>query len=187
MGDDFFLKRHATEADLDLVPETHTAEIIDGDLHAFPRPKTFHQSAQFELGELLGPARRRPPPDGWVILPEVQIAFQQKWPHLLIPDLSGWRRARMPEMPDVATVELAPDWVCEGMSPSTARHDRGRKTEIYAAAGIPHLWFFDSALQLVETFELVDGRYRMLATASDERTTLAPFDIEIDFSQLWRR
>ena len=93
----------------------------------------------------------------------------------------------MPEVPDVATVELRPDWVCEGLSPSTAKYDRGRKTEIYAAAEIPHIWFFNSALRIVETFELVDGRYGMLDTAGSERAILAPFDFEIEFSQLWRR
>jgi Uma2 family endonuclease len=56
------------------------------------------------------------------------------------PDLAGWRRERMPEMPLVPAFTLAPGWVCEVLSPSTEALDRGEKMESYAREGVGHLW-----------------------------------------------
>jgi Uma2 family endonuclease len=43
----------------------------------------------------------------------------------------------MPHRPETAYVALAPDWVCEILSPSSAVIDRARKLAIYARDWIP--------------------------------------------------
>jgi Uma2 family endonuclease len=120
-------KRAATYEDLLKVPEHLVAEIIDGELVTSPRPAFRHAAAASSLGADIHTAfgrTRGGGPGGWVILiePEVHIVGQ-----VLVPDIAGWRRQRMPEIPDVAFVELAPDWVCEISSQSTAAMDRTRK------------------------------------------------------------
>ena len=59
---------------------------------------------------------------------------------ILVPDLAGWRRERLPEYPDAAFFDLAPDWVCEVLSPGTRRIDQVGKRVIYAREGVGHLW-----------------------------------------------
>ncbi|HEY4119509.1 MAG TPA: Uma2 family endonuclease [Byssovorax sp.] len=54
--------------------------------------------------------------------------------------VAAWRVEHMPRMADVPFFTLAPDWVCEILSPSTEKHDRGKKMRHYAKAGIGHLW-----------------------------------------------
>src|SRR6185437_14097990 len=131
-------KKHATYDDLYSIPDGWTGEIIDGDLYAFPRPRSIHARAITRLIRQLGGADDDDSPEGWIILAEPEVKIGK---HLLVPDLAGWRRARMPVLPDITVFKLAPDWVCEGLSPSTAWLDKGRKREIYAKAGVGHLWF----------------------------------------------
>ena len=109
--------------------------------------------------------------------------------HILVPDLAGWRRERMPEMPDVPFFELAPDWICEVLSPSTAAFDRAEKMPIYAAHGVRHAWLIDPELQTLEVFALEGRRWLMLAVfRSDEVARIPPFDaIEFPLARLWAR
>lgn len=88
--------------------------------------------------ELGGPFdRARGGPGGWIILDEPELHLHGD---ALVPDLGGWRRERMPELPKVAAFELAPDWVCEVLSPSTQGHDRVRKMRVYTREGVGHVW-----------------------------------------------
>jgi Uma2 family endonuclease len=130
--------RHATYDDLRVVPETLVAELLDGDLVTSPRPATPHARAASSLGgELYGPFDRgRGGPGGWIILDEPELHLGGD---VLVPDLTGWRKERMPALPDVVGIELAPDWVCEVLSPSTAPIDRTRKVPIYARERIGHV------------------------------------------------
>lgn len=176
-------KRNATYADLHAIPETWVGQIIDGDLYALPRAATLHALALGALRDSLRPVIDDP--RGWVILMDVEVRFG---PHLLVPDLVGWRRERMPMIPDLTVVELAPDWVCEGLSPSTARLDRGRKREIYAEGGVGHLWLCDPEDQTLEILTLDGASYRVTHVASgDDRGTFAPFAHAIDVAKLWQR
>lgn len=179
-------KRDATYADLEALPERLTGEIIDGDLWAFPRPASGHAIVLGELGRRLGPLADDDGPSGWVLLNEVEVRFG---PHLLVPDITGWRRERMPVIPDQTVFELRPDWVCEAMSPSTARLDRGRKREIYATAGVPHLWYVDPVHHTLEVLALDGASYRVTVTAGEaDRSLLPPFEVvELDLARLWRR
>ena len=128
-------KRHATYEDLCAVPEHLVAELIGGDLYTSPHPSLPQVRASSSLGALLGEPFDigRVGPGGWVILdgPELHLGRD-----VLVPDLAGWRRERMPKLPDGAAVELAPDWVCEVQSPATAALDRARKMPVYLWAGV---------------------------------------------------
>ena len=177
-------KKNASYDDLYAIPDTWVGELIDGDLYAFPRPRTTHALA---LGGLFGQLVQGPPddPTGWVFMMDVEIWFGRD---LLVPDVCGWRRSRLPEVPDVVSMELAPDWVCEGMSPSTARLDRGPKREIYARGGVGHIWFVDPAHHTLEVLVLDAGTYRVAQTGGDgDVGHFAPFEQPVDLAKLWRR
>ena len=119
---------------------------------------------------------------GWIILFGVEVWFGE---HLLVPDLAGWRRPRVPNL-DEQSLTLAPDWVCEGLSPSTARLDRGRKREIYAEHNVGHLWFADPANKTIEVLALDRGRDEILEVAGGpDRAQLAPFATQVDLAPLW--
>ena len=179
-------KRNATYADIEGLPENKVGQLVDGDLYICGRPRIRHARA-------MGAVFRQvddddDPPDGWVILNEVEIWFGKNQKNLLVPDIAGWRRARMPEMPDVQTIELAPDWVCEGLSPSTVRLDKGRKREIYAKHKVGHIWYVDPKLRTLDIFTLDGSTYRVTDTASDaDRRVFAPFPHVIDLAKFWRR
>jgi Uma2 family endonuclease len=182
-------KRPATYDDLLQVPENLVGEIIDGELVTSPRPTARHVAVSSALGVDLGSAfgrSNRGGPGGWVILdePELHVVDQ-----ILVPDLAGWRRERMPEVPDIAFFELSPDWVCEVLSPSTAARDRTRKTHHYARAHVAHLWFLDPALQTLEVFRLDGDGWRLAMTAAGNTTVRAePFDaVDLDLASLWAR
>lgn len=168
--------RPATYADLQAVPEHLVAEIIDGVLETHPRPRPRHGSVAGELAaELIPPFRRgRGGPGGWifVIEPELHLGTQ-----VIVPDLAGWRRARLPTEPETAYIETPPDWVCEILSPSTTRIDRGPKRRIYAEAGVGHLWLLDPAAGLLESFTLIGSAWRLDGTVQrGETVALPPFD-----------
>ena len=113
------LKKNATYADLCAVPENFVAEILEGELYAFPRPAIPHAHVAAVLGgELMGPFHRgRNGPGGWLILDEPELHFGAD---VLVPDIAGWRRERLPIRPDAAYLTLALDWLCEVLSKSSS-------------------------------------------------------------------
>ena len=168
--------RLATYADLEAVPDHRVAEIIDGTLETHPRPRPRHASAAVGLAGALDPpfGRGRGGPGGWIFMMEPELHLG---PQVVVPDLAGWRRERLPAEPDTAYIETAPDWVCEILSPSTARLDRGPKRRIYAEAGVGHLWLLDPGDGVLEAFALTNGRWLLLGTVQrGEVVGLAPFD-----------
>ena len=132
----------ATYQDVLDAPEHVVAEIIGGTLYTHPRPAPRHATASSVLGGKLGAAFHwgEGGPGGWRILDEPELHLGEE---ILVPDLAGWRRERMPELPDTAYFTLAPDWACEVLSASTRKLDLVRKRPIYAREGIPHLWLVD--------------------------------------------
>ncbi len=179
--------RHsATYDDLIRVPEHLVAEIIDGELITSPRPASRHARASSILGGKLVPPFDQGDggPGGWWIVDEPELHLG---PDVIVPDLAGWRRERMPVFPDAAWFDLAPDWVCEVVSPSTGRVDRVRKMPKYAANEISHLWLIEPVLQTLEVFRLDAGTWRLVAThGGDEVVRAEPFDaIEIRLDALW--
>jgi Uma2 family endonuclease len=180
--------RRATYEDLLAAPEHLVAEIINGELVTSPRPASPHARAASSIGgELYGPFDRgRGGPGEWIILYEPELHLRG---HVLVPDVVGWRRSRMPEMPHAAAFELAPDWACEVLSRSTAKIDRVDKVPIYAQAGIAHVWLVDPSLETVEVLRLEGGGYRLVGTWHGEaRARIEPFDaVEIELAALWAK
>lgn len=170
------------------VPSNMIAEIINGALETQSRPASRHALASSLLGiELGGPFQRgRGGPGGWVILDEPELHLG---PHILVPDLAGWRRERMPEVPDVAAFDLAPDWICEVVSPSTEARDRAAKLPIYATHEVKHAWIVDPLTRTLEVFRLESGRWSLLGVHVDNALVRAePFDaIELELAALWAR
>ena len=172
--------------DLLQLPDHLVGEIVHGQLHASPRPAPRHALASASLGdELVGPYYKgRGGPGGWWIFDEPELHLGN---HVLVPDLAGWRRERMPCLPETAWFELPPDWVCEVLSPSTARLDRAKKMPLYAEFAIPWLWLIDPGLQTLEAYELREGKWALLETLSGDRSvSVAPFDATaFPLSVLW--
>ena len=179
-------QRTATYQDLLEVPEHLVAEIINGRLVTHPRPAPRHARASSSLGgELVSPFDRgRGGPGGWWILDEPEL---HPGSEVLVPDLAGWRRERMPSLPETAWFELAPDWICEVLSPHTARSDRVEKPPIYAKNGVTHAWLVDPDIRTLEVFENRAGQWLLLgAFENDDRVRIAPFDaVEIELAVLW--
>lgn len=166
-------RKSATYQDLIDLPENLVGEIIDGELHAQPRPAPRHARASSLLGgKLTGPYDEGSGgPGGWWILDEPELHLG---PHILVPDLAGWRRERMPSLPETAYFTQAPDWVCEVLSPSTARVDRIDKLPIYAAEGVGGAWLVDPDVRTLEVFVLHDGHWRLECVFKDAEEVCAP-------------
>lgn len=181
-------QKRATYADLFELPAHHVGQIIDGVLYANPRPATAHANASAALGEELGPPfkRGRGGPGGWIILDEPELHLGTE-PDILVPDLAGWRRERMPELANVPYLTLSPDWVCEVLSPSTHKVDRVHKLPVYQREQVAHVWFVDPAAKTLEIFRFEHGAYRWVVTFADDQLCRAePFDaIELELGLLW--
>jgi Uma2 family endonuclease len=168
------------------VPAPLVAEIIDGTLVTMPRPASRHAWASSSLGgELYGPFMRgRGGPGGWILLDEPELHLHGD---VLVPDLAGWRRERMPRLPDASAFELAPDWACEVLSPSTTAVDRAEKMPIYAREAIALVWLVDPLARTLEVCRLENGRWVNLGTWRDDAKVRAePFgELELELGGLW--
>ncbi|MEW6262445.1 MAG: Uma2 family endonuclease [Thermodesulfobacteriota bacterium] len=181
------VKRKAVYDDLYTLPENMTGEIIEGELHAFPRPHARHGRMATRLGIRIGAPYDfgdSGGPGGWIILVETEVMLGE---NLLVPDLAGWRQERLPEPPKENWISIVPDWVCEILSPGTFRIDRVRKMPIYAASGVPYLWLIDPIAKLLETFKLKDGAWTVMGNyAEKDKARVEPFpEVEIDLANLW--
>jgi Uma2 family endonuclease len=178
------------EAAYRAAPAECVAEILDGELHVQPRPRVRHSRAASRLGARLGgfDQDNLGGPSGWVILfgPELHLG---PGPDKLVPDLAGWRRERLPELPDAAALELAPDWVCEVISERTEVVDRTKKRRIYAREGVSHLWPVSPEQRMLEVFRLERGSWVLVDTfEGDAPVRAVPFDaIELPLGRLWER
>ena len=176
----------ATYQDVLDAPAHRVAEIVDGALYTHPRPAMPHALARSVLGRRVGSAYhdKTGSPGGWWIIGEPELHLGED---ILVPDLAGWRRERMPEYPETAYFTLAPDWVCEVLSVSTRRLDLHGKRPIYAREGVAHLWLVDPADRALEAFELRDGQWVPIASAKDaDPVCIRPFDaVAFSLGNLW--
>jgi Uma2 family endonuclease len=179
-------RKPATFEDVLSAPANRIAEIVDGELSLQPRPALPHAAASSGLGgELAGPFQRgRGGPGGWLIVFEPELHLDAD---ILVPDLAGWRRERLPALPNGPFVTLPPDWICEVVSPSTAALDRVRKPPIYARAGVRNVWLVDPLARTLEVLRLESGRWAIVSVHSeDDRVRAEPFDaIELELGVLW--
>jgi Uma2 family endonuclease len=172
------------------LPEGLTGEILNGQIHTQPRPAGPHARAESVLQiEIGGPFDRgKGGPGGWWILVEPEIHFLRDR-EVCVPDLAGWRRERMPRIPDDQRFEIVPDWVCEILSPSTESRDRSLKMPIYARHGVAHAWLVDPLAKTLEAFVLDSGAWRPLGTwGGDDPAAVPPFAaVPLALGELWRR
>ena len=189
-------KSHATETVTDSTPATYqdvlnapphmVAEVIDGTLYTNPRPDPTHTTASSGLGICIGPPFHfgRGGPGGWWILDEPELHLNQD---IVVPDLAGWRRERMRELPTETYFTLVPDWVCEVLSPSTRNLDLGVKRAIYAREGVKFLWFVDPMERSLETFQLLGAKWVLIDKLFDNASvSLPPFEaVCFDLDDLW--
>lgn len=181
------LKTGATYDDLRDVPDNYVAEMFDGELYASPRPALPHARAAMALGAKIWNAfdQGRNRPGGWVILGEPELHFGKD---VLVPDLAGWRRSRLPEVPDDAYLTLAPDWICEVLSPSTESLDRTKKLRIYSRRHVAHAWLLDPLRRTLEVLALASGKLSAVRTHEGRgMVRVEPFDaVELELGVLWR-
>lgn len=172
-------------AEIERLPEGVTGEILEpGVLRTMSRPGRAHRRSAQQCFRSLGGADEASGGTGWWIEQEAEILLPGE--RLAVPDLSGWRVERLPELPDDNPVAVVSDWCCEVLSPTTARDDRGLKLPLYARSGIAWIWLVDPTLRLVEVFESVGGRPQLAETAKDDdKGPLAPFGIDIDLARWW--
>lgn len=179
-------RKRATYADVLAAPAHLVAEVLFGVLHTHPRPANPHARVSSRLGsELDGPFDRgRGGPGGWILVDEPEVHLGED---IIVPDLGGWRRTRLPRIPNAPFFELAPDWACEILSPSTAKIDRSDKLMIYARERVGHVWFIDPSTRLLEVLRLQGTRYEILATHKDDESVRAePFDaVSLELAGLW--
>jgi Uma2 family endonuclease len=167
--------RPATYADVLDAPPHMVAEIVRGALHLHPRPAAPHARASSRIGVRLGGYDDDSlGPGGWWIVDEPELHLG---PDVLVPDLAGWRRARMPRFPRTAFFTLAPVWVCEALSPGTRQIDLGPKRDLYGAQGVGHLWLVDPDARTLEAFARQGGASVLLGTLTGEaEVRMAPFE-----------
>jgi len=182
-------KRRAVYDELLKVPDWKVAEIIDGELIVGPRPAIPHAHTGSVLTADVLQAFNGPPvgseqPGGWWILFEPELHLGDD---VLVPDVAGWRRDRLPRLPAVAFMTQTPDWVCEVISPSTAVVDRTRKMGIYAREAVTHLWFVDPGSRTLEVHRLEHDRWIVASTHGDDDVVRAePFGaVELALERWW--
>ena len=170
------------------LPENLVGEVIGGELYTQPRPSGRHGVAEGLIGaELLPPFQLgRNGPGGWWIVPEPEIHFIRDT-EVVVPDLAGWRRERMPAIPEGHRFEVVPDWVCEILSPGTMKKDRALKLPLYGRYGVAYIWLVDPLARTLEAYELREGAWVLPATLKDDDpVSIAPFAaVTFSLADLW--
>jgi Uma2 family endonuclease len=171
--------------DLELVPEGYTGEIVGGEIVQTQRPDPPHLVTASDLGALLVGRFRFGigGPGGWVILDEPRIRFGDE---CRVPDLAGWRVERY-VTPAKGPYLVTPDWLCEVLSPGTARSDRTQKMPLYARHGVGHVWLIDPVIQTLEVYRLLGETWGLVKTyGAEDKARPEPFDaVELDLAMIW--
>jgi Uma2 family endonuclease len=176
-----------TRADLEALPHGTKGEIIEGVLYTMTRPRARHQRIATGLGGRLHDPfdAGRNGPGGWWILIEPGIELPST-PEIA-PDLAGWRRERLVELPEESSINVVPDWVCEILSPTTRRHDLLVKKPYYARVGVPFHWLVDRDASTITAYRLEREHWVDLGTWGDETDArIPPFDaVPLDVKSFW--
>jgi Uma2 family endonuclease len=179
--------RTPTLADLDALPPGIVGEIINGVLYTMTKPRMRHQRTTRTIGGRIGDPfdHGRGGPGGWWIVVEPGIELPNT-PEIA-PDVAGWRRERMPEMPGDEPIRMVPDWVCEILSKTTRRHDQLVKMPYYAEVGVSYAWIVDMEALVLTAQRLESGQWLTIGTYSDEtEARIAPFDaVALNVADWW--
>ena len=182
-------RKLATYEDLLALPEEERAEVFAGEIITQPSPLPRHNRVTRAVGSFVG----RPfdddhghgGPGGWWIIPDVDVRLSKH--EIVRPDMAGWRRERLAQPWEQRPIDVVPDWVCEVLSPSNAKHDRVRKANLYAASHVAFYWIIDVDERIVEAFQLRDGGwFRLGAWGDGDSVAVPPFDaITLDIGRLF--
>jgi Uma2 family endonuclease len=168
-----------TLEDLDALPPGIVGEIIEGVLYTMTKPRARHQRTTTRIGAGVGDPfdMGRGGPGGWWIISEPGIELPNETKQIS-PDVAGWRRDRLPELPIDEAIRIVPDWVCEILSKTTRRHDQLVKLPYYAQIGVPYAWVVDLEARVLIAHRLDSGAWRVIGTFSDEtEARIEPFDV----------
>ena len=178
--------RPATYQDVIDAPPHLVAEIVDSVLYTRSR-HTFEYgyaagALLIKLGSHFGQGSGDP--RGWWIFPEPEVHLGDD---VLVPDLAGWRQECMPRIPDGVHTDLAPDWVCEILSPSARKLDCDARRAVYARASVGYMWQIDADNRSLEAFRLLGGDWGLLESLSGNvPVSLSPFEeVRLDLRDLW--
>ena len=176
-----------TLEELDALPPGIVGEIIEGVLYTMTKPRMRHQRTTRKISGGVGEPfdDGRDGPGGWWIIPEPGIELPNT-PEIS-PDVAGWRRDRMPEMPVDEPIRVVPDWVCEILSKTTRRHDLEVKRPYYAKVGVAYHWLVDIDARLLTAHRLESSDWRLIGTYSNETgARIPPFDaVPLDVASWW--
>lgn len=179
-------KKPATYEDIEELPVGWVGEIIETELYALPRPAARHLRVASRLGVLMAQAFELPQggPGGWWFLDEPELHFGRD---VLVPDLAGWRQERVPEPPDAPWLSVAPDWVCEVLSPSNWKWDRTRKMPRYHHEGVRHAWLIDPLRRTLEVYQSApEGWVRTALHEGEAPVRVEPFEaVPLPLGLLW--
>lgn len=179
-------EHEATYEDLLKVPDHLVAEIVDGELFTSPRPASPHAFATGNLyADLMQKFQRGVDgPGGWWFLIEPELHLGRD---IFVPDIAGWRRQRMPFIPNIVGFKIAPDWICETVSPTTAKLDRYRKLPRYAKYEIGHAWIVDPLSSGVEVYRREDEHWALISSHDGSTPIRAePFhESPINLGDIW--
>ena len=169
-------------------PEDERLEFIDGEFlqkaaptiqHGVAQGRTFSAVSNF-FGRKLGSSGG---PGGWWIATEVDIVLDG-WGYR--PDVAGWRRERLPELPAQRPAPVRPDWLCEIVSESNRTTDTVKKVRRYHQAGVPHYWLLDQHARSLTVYRHgPDGYVVALVAEAGEKVRAQPFDaVEVSVAEL---
>lgn len=193
------IKEHAAYEDLLRAPENMVAELVDGELYTWPRPRGTHGRAAMNIATAINIRYGQGSGGigGWWIIGEPELHFpadravrdrgRARGKQIVVPDIGGWRVTRMPLPPSSHVFDVVPDWVCEIISPSTKRFDWGKKLALYASNGVPWAWYVDVDDRQLHVMQLVNGEWVIKHIyAGNDVVRAEPFpDAEIDLEWVW--
>jgi Uma2 family endonuclease len=124
-------------------------------------------------------------PGGWWLIIEPDVRFEAH--DIVVPDMAGWLRERMPVFPETRPIDTRPDWICEILSPSDPGRDRVRKADLYLRSAVPFYWILDPEGRTLEVFAARERAWIRLGGWTDGASArISPFEaIEIDVGGLF--
>ena len=175
-----------TFADVLTWDEEDRIEIIYGEAYMMAPPLPVHQEVLMELSRqmanyLSGKRCRVYPAPFGVRLFEQEGDYPEDVDTMVEPDITV---VCDPSRMDKYGYRGAPDLIVEILSPSTRRHDKFVKLELYRKAGVREYWIVDPDSREVQALLLENGRYVVqgFGTREDKLKVAVLEDCEIDLS-----
>jgi Uma2 family endonuclease len=161
------------------LPDHVRAEVIHGVVVEKASPSAEHGASQAAFVVALGRRFQRRPggrwPGGWWLGTEIDVEYETH--EVYVHDIVGWRRERVPDRPAGRPIRMRPDWACELLSPSNAKHDVVDKFKVLHANQVPHYWIADPIEQTLVVHRWEPRGYLVVLTAASGEEVLAePFD-----------